>query len=155
MLYICQYKIFEYIKYYSLKLVIFRFLRLQWLQSSNQSFWQLPEKYLKRSENSDSTLTEQKDSKETWNNDRLYIEDGAKMIKTCAEQIDEMLLLIQNAFGQFRKYLNEWCRLVKFEMKLILSRNVILNLYIILGIIIQWSNYHLNHPIHFIFPNID
>ncbi|XP_046830009.1 uncharacterized protein LOC124429158 isoform X2 [Vespa crabro] len=86
------------------------FIYPPWLQSSNQSFWQLPEKYLKRSENSDSTLMEQKNNKETWNNDKLYIEEGAKMIKTCAEQIDEMLLLIQNALGQFRKYLNEWCR---------------------------------------------
>ncbi|KAF7388712.1 hypothetical protein HZH68_012654 [Vespula germanica] len=86
------------------------FIYPTWLRSSNQSFWQLSEKYLKRSENSDSTLTEQKDNKETWNNDKLYIEEGAKMIKTCAEQIDEMLLLIQNALGQFRKYLNEWCR---------------------------------------------
>ncbi|KAI4484016.1 hypothetical protein M0804_007472 [Polistes exclamans] len=77
---------------------------------SDQTIWQLPRGYFKRSENSDSDLIKQQDNKETWNNEKLSIEDKTKMIKTCAEQIDEMLLFIQNALGQFRKYLNEWCR---------------------------------------------
>ncbi|XP_015187962.1 PREDICTED: uncharacterized protein LOC107072492 [Polistes dominula] len=78
---------------------------------SNQTIWQLPRKYLKRNENSNSdNLMKQQDKNETSNNEKLSIEDEAKMIKTCAEQIDEMLLFIQNALGEFRKYLNEWCR---------------------------------------------
>ncbi|KAI4492061.1 hypothetical protein M0802_010069 [Mischocyttarus mexicanus] len=77
---------------------------------SSQTIWQLPRRYFKRSENSDSNLTKQQDNNETWNNEKLSIEEEAKMIKTCAEQIDEMLRFIQNALGQFRKYLNEWCR---------------------------------------------
>ncbi|KAK2587672.1 hypothetical protein KPH14_003790 [Odynerus spinipes] len=42
--------------------------------------------------------------------EKFLIDDEARVFRSCAEQVDEMLHEIQNALGRLRNYLDEWCR---------------------------------------------